>query len=70
MIDVRHLPADYAKPVQDGGDNLLKKAAENAERELLERAFAEHKTTYEVARALNSSQATVARKMKNYGINV
>ncbi|MBM7631375.1 sigma-54 interaction domain-containing protein [Geomicrobium sediminis] len=73
IIDVEHLPNDYQNKFDDEeltNENLLKKAAEDAERNLLEKAMAKYKTTYNVAKALNSSQATVARKVKNYGITV
>lgn len=55
IIDVEHLPNDYQNKFDDEeltNENLLKKAAEDAERNLLEKAMAKYKTTYNVAKAL------------------
>jgi transcriptional regulator with PAS, ATPase and Fis domain len=41
---------------------------ENAERQLLEKAFKRYKTTYQIAQALGINQSTVVRKAAKYGI--
>jgi transcriptional regulator with PAS, ATPase and Fis domain len=46
----------------------LRQAVENAERQMLEIAFARYHSTYEVAEALEINQSTVVRKAAKYGI--
>lgn len=46
----------------------LKELMENYERELLQEALSRYGTTYKAARALRTSQPTVARKAKQYGL--
>ncbi len=46
----------------------LKQAVENAERQLLEKAFNRYKTTYQIAQVLEVNQSTVVRKAAKYGI--
>lgn len=46
----------------------LKAVVEEAERELLNSAFARFNSTYEVARALQVNQSTIVRKAARYGI--
>lgn len=46
----------------------LKEAVENAERQLLEKAYTHYKSTYQIARVLEVNQSTVVRKAAKYGI--
>lgn len=46
----------------------LRELMENYERELLQEALSSYGTTYKAARALRTSQPTVARKAKQYGL--
>jgi TyrR family helix-turn-helix protein len=46
----------------------LRQTVENAERQLLEKAFKRYKTTYQIAQALGINQSTVVRKAAKYGI--
>ena len=48
----------------------LKECVEKAEREVLERAVKTYQTTYEMAEALDSSQATIVRKLKKYKLKI
>lgn len=48
----------------------LKKAVSLVEKSMLEKAFKELKTTYQVAEVLDISQPTVVRKKKKYDIQV
>ncbi|MFC3041841.1 sigma-54 interaction domain-containing protein [Virgibacillus xinjiangensis] len=71
-IQMDHLPEEYHR---QGGRRTkaeimsLKEAAESAEREMIAIAVEKYSNTYEVAKALKTSQPTVVRKMKKYGIN-
>jgi TyrR family helix-turn-helix protein len=48
----------------------LKEAVEDVERRLLRQAAKKYQNTYEIARALQTSQPTVVRKLKKYNIKV
>ena len=48
----------------------LKQQMEAYEKKILKEAAAKYRSTYEIARALDSSQPTISRKMKNYGIEI
>ncbi|MDQ7864328.1 hypothetical protein RCO48_34220 [Peribacillus frigoritolerans] len=43
---------------------------ERAEKEILTKAAQTYQTTYEIAEALESSQATIVRKLKKYRLKV
>lgn len=47
----------------------LKKARDKLEKELLEEAMRQCRTTYEIAKVLEIDQSTVVRKMKRYKLN-
>ncbi|KKB37080.1 sigma-54 interaction domain-containing protein [Bacillus thermotolerans] len=75
MLGLEHLPAEYqAKPEPPASSSkpimTLKQAAEEAEQHVLRKAAEKYKTTYEIAEALETSQPTVVRKMKKYGIKI
>ncbi len=46
----------------------LKQTVENAEKQLLEKAFKRYKSTYQIAQVLKVNQSTVVRKAAKYGI--
>ena len=46
----------------------LKTAVENLEKEMIQAAYSEFKSSYKVAEVLGTSQSTIARKMKQYEI--
>lgn len=68
LLSISDLPVEY-KPThqyQISKTMTLKECVEKAEREVLERAVKTYQTTYEMAEALDSSQATIVRKLKKY----
>ena len=73
LISVPDLPSEYLEKGKASGINAhsmtLKEAVEKAELDILAKAAKTYKTTYEIADALDSSQATIVRKLKKYGIN-
>ncbi|MFC2949685.1 sigma-54 interaction domain-containing protein [Virgibacillus sediminis] len=71
IIRMDDLPPEYQR--REGGKAepeiiSLKDAAEAAEREMIAIAVEKYPNTYEVAKALKTSQPTIVRKMKKYGI--
>lgn len=72
MIKIQDVPAainqTYLKSDSEKSILPLRKTVENAERQLLEKAFQRYKSTYQVARALEVNQSTVVRKAAKYGI--
>lgn len=72
IITVHDMPASFEMSVgQPEGDRKLlplRQAVENAERQLLERAFSRYRSSYQVARVLEVNQSTVVRKAAKYGI--
>ncbi|RNF40336.1 PAS domain S-box protein [Planococcus salinus] len=73
LLKIEHLPAEYKKeiiyPTADIHENLnLKKAVELAEENVLRQACEKYSTTYEIAKALETSQPTVVRKLKKYNL--
>ena len=61
IMNIEHLPLNI--------ENLtLHQAVQAVEKEMLQHAFRQYKTTREIARALGTSHATVARKLRQYGI--
>ncbi len=58
----------WLKTDSDKGLSSLRQTVENAERQLLEKAFKRYKTTYQIAEALEINQSTVVRKAAKYGI--
>ncbi|RFU64779.1 sigma-54 interaction domain-containing protein [Peribacillus glennii] len=74
MITVDSLPDDYKganqKELGKSNEMSLKEAVEQAERKILASAVQTCNTTYELAEALESSQATIVRKLKKYNIDV
>ncbi|MCB6992481.1 sigma 54-interacting transcriptional regulator [bacterium 210820-DFI.6.37] len=57
------------QPVQSD-DMSLNAALERAEKEILARALAEHKSTRAMAKALKVSQPTIVRKLHKYGLTI
>jgi PAS domain S-box-containing protein len=62
-----HSSIEY-KSAQELGS--LQQAREMAERELLEQAVTRCNSTYQIARELKSSQATIVRKLKKYNLTI
>lgn len=71
-IGIDHLPKEYRASEIVGRQTQLslKKAVEDVERKLLCQAAKKYQNTYEIARALKTSQPTVVRKLKKYNIKV
>ena len=73
LISIPDLPSEYKEKGKASGIDshsmTLKEAVEKAELDILAKAVKTYKTTYEIADALDSSQATIVRKLKKYGIN-
>lgn len=74
LLSINDLPEEY-QPENRNQPNLnasstLKEAVERAEKEILTKAAQTYQTTYEIAEALDSSQATIVRKLKKYRLKV
>ncbi|MGG0413898.1 sigma-54 interaction domain-containing protein [Peribacillus simplex] len=74
ILSINDLPEEY-QPENRNQLNLdatltLKEAVERAEKEILTKAAQTYQTTYEIAEALDSSQATIVRKLKKYRLKV
>ncbi|GAA1375377.1 sigma-54 interaction domain-containing protein [Peribacillus frigoritolerans] len=74
ILSINDLPEEY-QPENRNQPNLnatltLKEAVERAEKEILTKAAQTYQTTYEIAEALESSQATIVRKLKKYQLKV
>ncbi|KAB7705496.1 PAS domain-containing protein [Bacillus aerolatus] len=75
LLGLENLPAEYrAETVRTIPENeqiiTLKEAAEAAEKNVLMLAAEKYKTTYEIAKVLDTSQPTVVRKLKKYNIKI
>lgn len=74
-LGIEHLPEEYKienelpKSSNLHEDITLKEAVEIAEKKILEKAIKRYDTTYEIAKALNTSQATIVRRLAKYGIS-
>lgn len=60
--------AAQSRSVPDTDGLSLSAALEHAEKEILARALAEHRTTRAIAKALKVSQPTIVRKLHKYGL--
>lgn len=74
IISEDHLPifiknSAQAQPVQSSKTLSLSAALERAEKEILARALADHKSTRAMAKALDVSQPTIVRKLHKYGLS-
>ncbi|KWW21152.1 Fis family transcriptional regulator [Peribacillus simplex] len=74
LLTMNDLPEEY-QPENRNQANYnssltLKAAVERAEKEILTKAAQTYQTTYEIAAALDSSQATIVRKLKKYRLKV
>ncbi|QQK76568.1 sigma 54-interacting transcriptional regulator [Salicibibacter cibarius] len=69
-LSTSDLPEEYRPSfhLENKNRNLLNEAAEKAEKDLLQSAVSHYKTTHQIAEALNSSQATIARKLNKYNL--
>ncbi|MED3691658.1 sigma 54-interacting transcriptional regulator [Peribacillus butanolivorans] len=74
LLSLSDLPEEYQQVNQNQsnlkGTLTLKEAVERAEKEILTKAAQTYQTTYEIAEALDSSQATIVRKLKKYQLKV
>ncbi|MEW9502071.1 sigma-54 interaction domain-containing protein [Jeotgalibacillus marinus] len=72
-LNLEHLPVEYKTEINFPSTEInekvtLKKAVETAEENVLKRAVEKYTTTYELAKQLDTSQATIVRKLKKYNI--
>lgn len=74
LITLKDLPSEYKKDEESlqtfSQPMTLKEASELAEKQLLQAACNKYRTTYEIAKALNTSQATIVRKLKKYRLTL
>ncbi|WP_260286123.1 sigma-54 interaction domain-containing protein [Peribacillus aracenensis] len=74
ILSINDLPEEYQPENRNQPDLnatlTLKEAVERAEKEILTKAAQTYQTTYEIAEALDSSQATIVRKLKKYRLKV
>ncbi|MEY8190032.1 sigma-54 interaction domain-containing protein [Peribacillus simplex] len=74
ILSINDLPEEYQPENRNQPDFnatlTLKEAVERAEKEILTKAAQTYQTTYEIAEALDSSQATIVRKLKKYRLKV
>ena len=59
---------EYSIQIDEEEGISLKEAVARYEKELLQKALTQYGTTYKAAQALKASQATIARKAKDYGL--
>ncbi|WP_179392596.1 sigma-54-dependent Fis family transcriptional regulator [Sporosarcina sp. JAI121] len=74
-LELEHLPAEYkmesnAQPIVVNETMTLKTAVEAAEENLLKQAAEKYTTTYDLAKALDTSQPTIVRKLKKYNVRL
>jgi TyrR family helix-turn-helix protein/PAS domain S-box-containing protein len=62
-LEKDHLPIEHGEDIQS-----LKNQLSSVEKTILAEAFSQYRSTREVARRLNLSQSSVARKLKHHGI--
>ncbi|WP_246096811.1 sigma-54 interaction domain-containing protein [Psychrobacillus soli] len=72
-LKLEHLPYEYKSELKPNSIEIdealtLKKAVEMAEENVLRRAVEKYTTTYELAKALETSQPTIVRKLNKYKI--
>lgn len=74
ILSINDLPEEYQLENRNqpnlNATLTLKEAVERAEKEILTKAAQTYQTTYEIAEALESSQATIVRKLKKYRLKV
>lgn len=74
LITVSDLPEEYKNHsainiVSSNKELSLKEVVDMAEKQAIEKAFHECKTTYEIAEKLKTSQPTIVRKLKKYDLS-
>ena len=72
---MEHLPAEYQVASENFTPQVsehmtLKEAVELAEKQVLEMAAKKYDTTYDIAKKLDTSQPTIVRRLKKYGIQI
>ncbi len=74
LLSICDLPDEYRKEDSHIEHTIqkeitLKEAVEETERNILQLAYTKYRTTYEIAKHLKTSQATVVRKLQKYNIS-
>jgi transcriptional regulator with PAS, ATPase and Fis domain len=72
-LGLQHLPEEYQNsdlPQNKKETQSLKNVVESAEKNYLRQAAIKYRTTYELAKALETSQPTIVRKLKKYSIQL
>ncbi len=76
LIDLQDLPSNIFNPdkkkrsaVQLPENIPLAQALESVEKSILKRSYEKHRNQYKMAELLGVTQATIARKLKKYGIS-
>ena len=72
-LKLEHLPLEYKRGInfsyiEIAEETTLKNAVETAEENILKRTARKCRTTYDLAKALDTSQPTIVRKLKKYNI--
>ena len=73
VINIEHLPSEYRESNSNTTINSvvsLKHAVEMAEEKVLSLAAEKYNSTYDIAKAIETSQPTVVRKLKKYQLNI
>ncbi|OEH54815.1 Fis family transcriptional regulator [Oceanobacillus sp. E9] len=72
LISIDNLPVEYITSKEYTTNQLvsLKAAVEIAEKKVLSLAAEKYTSTYEIAKALESSQPTIVRKLKKYKMDI
>lgn len=72
VISMEDLPAEYHQTIDVTINSILplKDVVETAEKKVLTLATEKYENTYEIAKALESSQSTIVRKLKKYEISI
>lgn len=72
IINEENLPAEYLESNNTTINSVvsLKRAVEMAEEKVLSHAVEKYGSTYDIAKALETSQPTIVRKLKKYHLNI
>ncbi|MRG85950.1 PAS domain S-box protein [Salinibacillus xinjiangensis] len=72
VITMENLPSEYQSTQESSLNSIvpLKEAVEIAEKSVLSLALQEYDNTYDIAKALGTSQPTVVRKLRKYNLKL
>ncbi|MYL40719.1 PAS domain S-box protein [Virgibacillus massiliensis] len=72
LLTIENLPDEYKEidNLETHSSTTLKQAVELAEQYMIRRAASRYGNTYELAKALGTSQPTIVRKLSKYNINL